>query len=90
MNFFYDELNKQAQINAVLDDNENPETQEAVIGTFQNPEELIGNIGNNYYENPDESEFIYGKLNKEVEIVGADYQGLESDSAKVIVDNGLK
>ena len=44
MNFFYDELNKQAQINAVLDDNENPETQEAIVGTFQNPEELVGNI----------------------------------------------
>lgn len=87
MNFFYDELNKQAQINAVLDDNENPETQEAVIGTFQNPEELIGNIGNDYYEDPDLSEFIYGKLNKEIEVVGSDYIGLDTESASVKVDN---
>ena len=87
MNFFYDELNKQAQINAVLDDNENPETQEAIVGTFQNPEELIGNIGNDYYENPDESQFIYGKLNKEIEIVGTDYTGIDSESAEVKVNN---
>lgn len=87
MNFFYDELNKQAQINAVLDDNENPETQEAIVGTFQNPEELVGNIGNDYYENPDESQFIYGKLNKEIEVVGTDYTGIDSESAEVKVNN---
>ena len=85
MNFFYDELNKQAQINAVLDDSE--ETQEAIIGSFENPSDLIGNIGNDYYDNPDESQFIYGKLNKEIEIVGNDYTGITSETASTIVDN---
>lgn len=59
MNFFYDELNEQAQINA--------------------------SIGIDYESNPDESEFIYGKLNKELE--KDVYNGSITETATTSVDH---
>ena len=73
-NFFYDELNSLANINANTDEADD----QVIISNFETPANIIGSLD-------EEEQFIYGKLNKEVEFT--EYKGLKTRTANVIVDN---
>lgn len=76
--FFYDELNKELEINANLD-----EDAGTISGTLTNDSnsQLTGNLN----ESQDITECIYGKLNNLVEL--QEYKGWTSETIEVIVDN---
>lgn len=79
MNFFYDELNNLANINAATDESDD----EVILGTFDNDatEIITGNVEESY----NEANLIYGKLNKEVE--PNTYKGSKTSTAITTVDN---
>lgn len=86
MNFFYEELNKEANLNASLNNNnEDKEITDFINSTLPEETEIQGALNNNYESNPEDCQFFYGKLNKEFE--KATYKGLNTETATTVVDN---
>lgn len=76
-NFFYEELNNLANINAATDEADD----EVILGAFNDRNNFItGGL-----EESEEDNCLYGKLNKEVE--KTEYKGLKTITANTIVDN---